>query len=558
MNAVFSPRSVAPGYYLGSMCTPARPRPLLAASLLLLALGSLEPARADPSDGLPPPAAPLDRTTPRRALDGFRRAARLGDFALASHYLDLRAVGRDERAESGARLSRQLAYVLDRQPAAIPAAPSDDPEGRPEATTGSLVVGHVFVEEEALPLALSRVRFDDGTYRWLISRATVAIIPQLYGAFGPPGWESRLPAWMRSWSALGIPAWQWLALPGAIVVSLLFGWLLTWLIGPVARLFTGGPRRAARQAMLRAARRPLRLAIAGAVLRVGVRPLQLLPSLEQVGLHLGYSVLVVGVAWLAIALLLVGTGQLADAGSTDAEGEQRTRGLRTLIAVLRRVGAVAVVLIATAVILMQFELVRSFGVSLLASAGIAGVVLGLAAQKSLTGVIAGIQISITQPIRIGDSVVVEGEFGSIEEINLTHVVVRVWDQRRLVVPIAHFLDKPFQNWTKVPTALQGTGTVHVDYRLPVEPVRAELQRLCQASPRWDGGTCNLVVLEAGERTVVLRALVSARSATDLWDLRCELREKLLAFLAQLDGGRHLPRTRLEAEDEAAKDEAAKS
>jgi small-conductance mechanosensitive channel len=183
------------------------------------------------------------------------------------------------------------------------------------------------------------------------------------------------------------------------------------------------------------------------------------------------------------------------------------------------------------------------GVSLLASAGLVGVVLGFAAQKSLAGVIAGIQLSITQPIRIGDTVVIEGEMGTIEEINLTYVIVKVWDERRLVVPIQKFLDTTFQNWTRVNPELRGIVMLHADYNVPVDAVRAELDRVVHADPRWDGRVCKLHVTEVTDKVVSLRALVSARDADQVWELRCNVREKMVRYLADLDGGKYLAQLR---------------
>jgi small-conductance mechanosensitive channel len=197
---------------------------------------------------------------------------------------------------------------------------------------------------------------------------------------------------------------------------------------------------------------------------------------------------------------------------------------------------------------MQFEAMRSLGVSLLASAGVAGLVLGLAAQRTLGSVFAGIQLSITQPIRIGDEVVIEGEFGTIEEITLTYVVLRVWDERRLIVPMNRFFEQPFQNWTKVGSELHGTVMLYADYGFPVDLLRAELERLLTGNPRWDGRTQKVHVTDAKEKTLEVRVLVSAANAGKLFDLRAELREKLVTWLTALEGGRYLPKTRIDEQE----------
>jgi small-conductance mechanosensitive channel len=201
-----------------------------------------------------------------------------------------------------------------------------------------------------------------------------------------------------------------------------------------------------------------------------------------------------------------------------------------------------------AVMLMQFEVMRSIGVSLLASAGVAGIVLGVAAQRTLGGVVAGIQLSFTQPIRIGDQVVVESEFGTIEEITLTYVVIKVWDERRLIVPVSRFFEQPFQNWTKVSTQLHGTVMLQTDYGLPVDALRAEVDRLVTTNKRWDQRTKVVHVTDFKDRTMEVRILVSAANAGDLFELRAELRERLVAWLARLDSGRYLPRQRVDDVD----------
>jgi small-conductance mechanosensitive channel len=181
-------------------------------------------------------------------------------------------------------------------------------------------------------------------------------------------------------------------------------------------------------------------------------------------------------------------------------------------------------------------------VSLIASAGAAGIVVGLAARPLLTNLIAGIQIAITQPIRIGDAVIVENEWGWVEEITGTYVVVKAWDWRRLIVPLSYFLEKPFQNWTRQTTDLIGTVLLWVDYTVPVNHIRAKLEEIVRTTTLWDGQVVNLQVVDSSEHAVQLRALVSARTSEQTWDLRCEIREKLIAFL-QAEYPTALPRQR---------------
>jgi small-conductance mechanosensitive channel len=222
----------------------------------------------------------------------------------------------------------------------------------------------------------------------------------------------------------------------------------------------------------------------------------------------------------------------------------------TQVRVLRRVAVTIVIIVTTATALMTFDSVRQYGVSLIASAGAAGIVVGLAARPLLTNLFAGIQIAVSQPIRIDDAVVVEGEYGIVEEITGTYVVVKLWDWRRMVVPLSYFLEKPFQNWTRQSTDLIGAVLLWADYSVPVSAVRTRLEGIVRASRLWDGKVVNLQVVDTSERAVQMRALVSARSSDDAWDLRCEVREKLIAFL-QAEYPAALPKQRAELIDFAS-------
>jgi small-conductance mechanosensitive channel len=198
--------------------------------------------------------------------------------------------------------------------------------------------------------------------------------------------------------------------------------------------------------------------------------------------------------------------------------------------ILKRALQTLIIVVTVATALMTFDAVRQYGVSLFASAGAAGLIVGLAARPLLSNLIAGVQIAITQPIRVDDAVVIEGEWGWIEEITSTYVVVKLWDWRRLIVPLAYFLDNSFQNWTRQSASIIGSVFLYVDYTVPVERVRQKLTELAKASPLWNGEVVNLQVSDAKERTIELRALVSASTSPKAWDLRCEIREKLIAFL----------------------------
>jgi small-conductance mechanosensitive channel len=220
------------------------------------------------------------------------------------------------------------------------------------------------------------------------------------------------------------------------------------------------------------------------------------------------------------------------------------RKIVTQLQFIKRLVAVVVMTLAGAFILLQFDSVREIGTGLLTSAGVAGVIIGFAAQKSIANLLAGFQIAFTQPIRIDDAVIVEGEWGRIEEITLTYVVIRIWDKRRLIVPLNYFLEHPFQNWTRNSADLVGVVMLHVDYNLPVDAIRSKLTELLTDHPLWDNLIQKVQVTEAKGDTVEIRLLMGARTAPNAFDLRCDVREGMINFIRETYP-ESLPRTRVE-------------
>ncbi len=221
----------------------------------------------------------------------------------------------------------------------------------------------------------------------------------------------------------------------------------------------------------------------------------------------------------------------------------RARKIYTQFRVLENIIVFLIVVVALSLVLMSFDGIRRIGVSLIASAGVAGIIIGFAAQRAIGTILAGIQIALSQPIRLDDVVIVENEWGRIEEINLTYVVVAIWDKRRLVLPTTWFIENPFQNWTRASSEILGTVFIYADYTLPVEAVRKELDRILEGTELWDGKVNVVQVTDATERTIEIRALVSAPDSGTAWDLRVYVREKLLAFL-QKEYPQCLPKSRL--------------
>jgi len=285
------------------------------------------------------------------------------------------------------------------------------------------------------------------------------------------------------------------------------------------------------------------------------RQLKIMPEVFYNSMQPVVSVLlVIAFTWGIIAVIRTAKIRLLARYNLGVADNLRIRKLHTQYNILEKILIFIIILIALGITLMQIEGVRNIGISLFASAGIAGLVIGLAAQKALGTILAGFQIAITQPIRLDDVVIVENEWGWIEEINLTYVVVRIWDKRRLVVPTTYFLEKPFQNWTRTSADILGTVFIYTDYTIPLNALREELTRLLKSSPYWDKKVNVLQVTDAKENTLEIRALMSAASSPDAWELRVFIREKLVEFI-QRKYPQCLPKTRVKVNDQATSNQA---
>ncbi|GHH50074.1 mechanosensitive ion channel family protein [[Pseudomonas] boreopolis] len=262
------------------------------------------------------------------------------------------------------------------------------------------------------------------------------------------------------------------------------------------------------------------------------------------------SIGVIGcLTWLLVRAVAAGEQAILRSHPMEVADNLQARRIQTQTRVIARVLMGAIILLGLSAVLLSFDPVKQIGRTLLASAGIVGLVAGIAAKPVFGNLIAGLQIALTQPIRLDDVVIVEGEWGRIEEIGSAYVVVRIWDERRMVVPLSWFIENPFQNWTRRSADLLGTAFLWLDYRTPVAAVRSELERICRNEPLWDGRVCVTQVTETSERTIQVRLLVSARNSGDAFDLRCIVRERMIDFLMR-EHPYALPRLRAEISREA--------
>lgn len=340
----------------------------------------------------------------------------------------------------------------------------------------------------------------------------------------------------------------------AAVIAIILGLFMASIIGAILKHWGAGRKYTSRKLSLPLQHwtAPLR-AVIPVLLLLFILPILELPK-ETAGAvrHILGLWIIAAVAWLIDRTVSIIRDFLLSFYQIDTKDNLRARRVYTQIRVIERVITVLIILIAIAIMLMTFEKVRQLGVSLLASAGVLGIILGIAAQKSLGTLFAGIQIAIAEPVRIDDVVIVEGEWGRIEEITLTYIVVRIWDLRRLIVPITYFIEKPFQNWTRISADLLGTVFLYMDYTVPVQAIRDEFQRILDNTDMWDKKVSGVQVTNATEHTMEIRALMSAADSSIAWNLRCLVREKLIEFL-QKNYPDSLPRSRVVMEKDNPKE-----
>jgi small-conductance mechanosensitive channel len=277
---------------------------------------------------------------------------------------------------------------------------------------------------------------------------------------------------------------------------------------------------------------PLRLIFPLLALDIALPSLDIHSSVDALVQHVVALLLIAAMAWLIIRAMVVVEDMLVEQFRLDVPDNLRARRVRTQFEVFRRVASVAVFIVALGIALTTFQWANTLGDTILASAGIVGLVASITARPTIENLIAGMQIALTEPIRLEDVVIVNGEWGQIEEITTTYVVVRTWDLRRVILPISYFIQTPFQNWTWKTADLMAYVYLYLDYTMPIEPLRIEFTKILVNSPLWDKKVNALQVSDASEHAIQVRALMSAADSSSAWDLRCEVREKLLEFVQQ--------------------------
>ncbi|MDT0631387.1 mechanosensitive ion channel family protein [Rubrivirga sp. S365] len=505
--------------------------------------------------GLDAPDEPANLQTPQAALEHFVRAGRAERFGEAAQALNLNLIPADEQAEAAPLLAEHLFYVLDTQLGFDWEGLPDRPDGASTESTGSndallgqprrsLRLGTLDLDGRDVALRLQRVRAGGAAPVWVVSAQTVENVPALFRRYGPGPVDRAVPAWARTQVLGQTPLWAWLGLAlGAMLVA-----LLAWAVRRfVKRRLEGSDADWAREIAERVA---TPVAVFGGLLALYLLATAVL-SLPAVVTTALLVAAVVAFVWLAMraigALSEYVAGRQGVDDISELSGDEKTDEQRwlTYLSVGRRVLLFVLVTFALGIVLSQFESLQALGFSLVASAGVATVVLGIAAQPVLGNIVASVQIALAKPVRIGDSVVYDGDWGYVEDVTYTYVLIQTWDQRRLVVPIRHLITHPFENWTIRNAHLVKPIYLYADYTIDVGRVRDKFDELLRASDDWDGEN-EPAVLVTGmtDETVEIRATCSAKDPSTAWDLHCALREELVAFLRDLDDGAYLPRQRV--------------
>ncbi|TVR98055.1 MAG: hypothetical protein EA416_00305 [Trueperaceae bacterium] len=502
--------------------------------------------------------------TPRSALEMFLEAGKDGRFDEAAGVLNLSDLSMSHRRERGPDLAEKLYFVLDRRLGVDWSEVPDRPDGARdmsaafadnEALTApaprtNLRVGEISGDTAPVEIRLERIQPSDMPPVWLIARSTVRSIDALYEKHGP-GWiERNAPSWALTRFGAA-PVWQWLGFVLLVLFSFGVGMGIQRL---VLRVLANSDREQLRGLVSDVAR-PLAVLTNVSVLWLTSTTLLSLPGAPGRWIATTLTALfVVAITWLAMNAANVLSEYIAQhwlGGWSESDGKEAQR-RRTNLSVARRTIVFAVLLIGLAIAMAQFEGFRTVGASLLASAGVAGIILGVAAQGSLSNIMAGIQIALTRLIQIGDTVYFQESWGTVEDITYTYVIIRTWDQRRIAVPNHHIISTPLENWAMIHTNMIMPVVLHVDYRTPIDVLRRRYEEVLEAAEGWDRVQApRLQVIDANEDTLQIRVLCSAGDAFTAWDLHCRVREELVAFLRDWDDGRYLPRSRVRIEGEGA-------
>ncbi|WP_121665747.1 mechanosensitive ion channel family protein [Mesonia aquimarina] len=512
--------------------------------------------RLNKSIGLPPNEFNLQ--SPQATLEHFIINARNNNFKEASYALNLNLLPNSIQEKEAALLAKKLYFVINQRVRINWDDLSDRPDGQIDISTTtnkavagkprrSVVFGAVDLEGRDVILRLQRVKYKEFGAFWLISSNTVENIDALYATYGPRELDRMMPDWARIkfWS---MPIWKFV---GAFVLMLLCYFIGKLTIFILRKLFLKSEKMWLHHIANRLAA-PAGIAIGVLSFYILLNKLISFAGAFASALYAVLLIVVIGsITWFFMRLIDYFMMYVAEnkIGDTTDEENSEARRMLTYISVARRILTFVVIIIGASVILSQFRSLEKLGISLIASAGVATVILGIAAQSTLGNIIAGIQIAITKPARIGDTIIIDEDWGYVEDIRFTYMVVRTWDWRRLVVPLKYIISNTFENWSMTSAHQIRPIILYADYRIDVKKIREKFNELLEDKDNWDEDHPPVVqVVDTTEKAIKIRCLCSSKDASSTWDLHCELREELVSFIADLEDGNHLSKSRVQIQN----------
>lgn len=497
----------------------------------------------------------VSRETPQATLENFVLNARKGDFKRASYSLNLNLLPEDISEDQVQELTHKLFILINSKINLDWDKLSDRPDGEldevfyeNEVAAGkprkSIAFGKINLDQRVVTLRLQRIKYKAESPYWVVSANTVSNIDALYAQYGPSKILDYIPAWATEITFLKIPIWKLLSSLTALMVSALLFWATLFVL---RRVFVNSKWKWISTISFRLAM--------PAALFVGVLCFYII--VENLIIFEGgfansfYTLLLVATVafgtWFVMRFMDAFIAYLAENKTEDIYAEENieVREMLTHLSVARRIVTFVILLIGAGIILSQFEGFKNLGVSLFASAGVATIIIGIAAQSTLGNIIAGIQIAVTKPAQIGDLVILKEQWGYVEDIGFVYMIIKTWDERRIVMPLKSIISNSFENWSMRGSKQTRSIDIYTDYRIDIQKVRDKFETLLTQSSKWNKEVDPSVqVIDSTEKTILIRALCSADDPFTAWDLQCELREQLISYICELEDGLGLPKTRV--------------
>lgn len=513
--------------------------------------------------GFPPEKFNLQ--TPQSALEHFIVNARNEDFESAAYALNFNLLPDDLSISEAAIIAEKLNFIIN-QRVPIPWSDlSDRPDGQIDISTStnkavagkprrSIDFGKVDMEQRDVVFRLQRLKFKDRSPIWLISAQTVENTEKLYEIYGPRKLEKMIPKWI-SFQVFKVPVWKLIGTIFLIFISYLIAKLVSFII---IKIFSGTHRYWIKNIAYRLAK-PTGGTVGILAFYLLLNNLISFSGPLARGFYTILLILLIGMfTWLIMRIIdyIMDFFAVHKIGDINAEDNEKSKRMLTYVSVGRRIFIFIVVIAGATVILSQFPAFEKVGISLMASAGIATVIVGIAAQGTLGNIIAGVQIALTKPVRIGDAVIIKDHFGFVEDLTFTYMILKTWDLRRIIIPLKTVISESFENLSMTNSQKIGLVEVYADHRIDVSKVRSKFIELVKNSDKWDGDEDKAPVVQVSEmdsKSIKIRCLCSAKDYLTTWDLHCELREKIVKYIAELEDGFYLTKERVELEDKTKSD-----